>query len=142
MTTSYWAPTKESVPLHSTIWIEKDTGPRELAQLIRKKISDAGFQMAVSASEADFMLKDIHLIKAPLQGTAMEAKVQSVLNLADGSMTTLSSNVKSYLSIVEPVTDEAESCRSTIHHISVGPPMGYGEVASLDVAMIAGHIKK
>jgi hypothetical protein len=139
-TMSYWAPTKESA--HSTIWIDNHTGARPLAELVRKKISEAGYQMAASLSEADFTLQDIRLVKVPLHVTAMEAKVQSELNSADGSVASLSSVVKNYLPITEPISSEAEGCRKTIEHFGDFSPSGYGEIASLDVALIVGRLKK
>ena len=142
ITTSYWTPTKESVPVHSTMWIENGKGPRLLAELIRKKISEAGFQMATAAPEADFTLRDIQLVKVSLQITAIEVKVQSELNIADGFTASLSSVVKNYLPVTGPISSEAEGCRKTIEHIGDSPPAGYGQVASLDVSLIAGHLKK
>jgi hypothetical protein len=142
ITTSYWTPTKESVPGHSTMWIENGNSPRLLAELIRKKIGEAGFQMAAAAPEADFTLRDIRLVKVPLQIAAMEVKVQSELNIADGSTASLSSAVKNYLPVTGPISSDAEGCRKTIEHIGDSPPAGYGQVASLDVSLIAGHLKK
>ena len=142
ITTSYWVPTKDSVPANSTMWIEKERGARALSELVRKKISDAGFKMAASAGEADFRVKDIRLIKVPLQVEVLKAKVESELNIAGGSMTSLSSDVSNYLSVMEPMVAEAEGCRKTIQHITDVPPTGYEQVVSLDLALIAGRIKK
>ena len=142
VTTSYWMPNEKSVPAHSAIWVEAEGASRSLAEILKKRVGEAGFQIAASAKDADLTLKDIRLSKVPLQGMAVEAKVQSVLNMADGSMTTLSTNIKSYLSIAEPISPEAEGCRSTVHHVIDLPPPSYSDVAAIDMALIMARIRK
>lgn len=141
LTTAYWTPTQER-PAHSTLWIENDSGSRVLVDLVRTKIHEGGFQMAASVSEADFTLKDIHLVKVPLEVKAMQAKVQSEMNIADGSMASLSGAVQNYLPVTEPISSEAEGCRKTIAHIGDATLSGYGQIAMMDVGIISARIKK
>jgi hypothetical protein len=142
LTTAYWTPAKASVPAHSTLWVENESGSRALADLVRTKVREAGFQMAASASEAEFTLKDVRLVKVPLQVTAREARVQSEMNIADGSMASLSGAVQNYLPVTEPISSEAEGCRKTIAHIGDSGLSGYGQIAMMDVAIISARIRK
>jgi len=142
VTSSYTLPPEEALPAHSTVWIEGESGPQAPAEMLKKKIREAGIQIAASSGAADLTLKEVRLIRVPIPGRAMEAKMQSVLKGADGSISTLSMNVKGYLPVAEPISAEAEVCRSTIRHVSEPALSAYGQLASLDVALIAGRIKK
>ena len=142
VTTSYKLRPDEGLPSCSTVWIEGESGPETPAEMLKKKILEAGFQIAASEKDADFSLRDIRLVKVALQGTAIEAKVRSELKVADGTMTTLSGNFKGYVAVPEPISTEAEGCRNSIRQISDPALSSYGQVVSLDVALIAGHLKK
>jgi len=126
---------------NKTVWIERTTAPQDLVEAVTREIVNADFQVVPAEKDAEYTLKGIRLMKQRLRVTALEAKVQSVLSPAHGSSMTLAGSITSYLSVLEPISAEAEGCRDSLRHISDHGSLSYQQIADLDIELIAQHIK-
>jgi hypothetical protein len=120
-----------------TVWIKK-TDPRpELVEAVSREMVNADFQLVTEEKDAEFTLKDIRLIKEPVHANAVEAKVESVLSPGKALPMTIESNIRSYLSVIEPISAEAEGCRDSLRHVIEESSMHYRSIAAMDLGLIA-----
>ena len=131
----------KDVPAKSAIFIEVGSQPAALIQGLQKEVREAGFEIVSTEKEADFQLKDIRLVKAPVRGDGVELNIQSTISAAGGPVLNMNSSVTSHISIHEPIGLEAEACRSSLQHLGEDGPTPYIHVALADVAMITQFIK-
>lgn len=131
----------KDAPVKSTVWINKRDAGSDLVETVSREILNADFQLVAEEKDAEFTLKDIRVMKEQVRARVLEAKVESVLTPPNGSSMTLDSNIKSYLSIVEPISAEAEGCRDSLRHVADQGSLGYQQVADIDIAMIARQVK-
>ncbi|HET8888046.1 MAG TPA: hypothetical protein VFQ41_04015 [Candidatus Angelobacter sp.] len=130
---------ESSIASKGTVFVENRTAPNSggLVESIKKEIAEAGFQVTATETAADISLKDIKLIKKPFRATLVEGQTESKLSTWSGQFINLSSKVKSYKSILEPIGAEAEVCRSSMKNISGDGGGSYQQVAVADLAVIA-----
>jgi hypothetical protein len=128
-------------PAKKLVWIEKKSAPVDLVEAVTRELVNADFQVVAEENLAEFTLKDIRLLKEPLRANAVEAKVQSVISPGKSSSLTINSNIKSYISVIEPISAEAEGCRDSLRHVMEQSSMPYQSVAAVDLALIARNIK-
>jgi hypothetical protein len=132
-----------SIASKGTVFVENSTARNSagLVESIKKEIAEAGFQVAATEKEADISLKDIKLIKKPVRATLVEGQTESKLSTWSGQFINLSSKVKSYKSILEPMGAEAEICRSSMKNIPEDGAGSYQQVAITDLAVIAQQFR-
>src|SRR5262249_56857425 len=127
----------KDVPAKSAVYVEESSLPAALIQAVEKEIKDAGFAIVSAEKDADFRLKDIKQIKAPVRGTGVEATIKSTISPARGLVLNSTSELTTHISIVEPIGPEAEGCRASLQHVGEDISNPYRFVALADVAMIA-----
>lgn len=128
-------------PTKKTVWIQKKSAQADLVEAVTRELINADFQVVAEENTAEFTLKDIRLLKERLRANAIEAQVESVVSPRRGPSMTIDSNLQAYLSVVEPISAEAEGCRDSLRHVMDQSSMPYQSVAAMDLALITRNIK-
>ena len=131
----------KSVSPGSRVFVQDASGSAGLVQDVKEQITRGGLEIGISEQDADFILKDIKLVKASFREAAVEANVHSELSLAHGPKMDLSSNITVYTSILEPIAPEAEACRDSIQHVAADSSVSYQQIALTEMALISQRVK-